>query len=200
VPLKELDQKMMHGIHGQLVDDVVAIRRAFKKSGAQTDARSFVRSLFALIEADLFLIRYACLVSVDGHPKLLTRPEKNFLAEKVYTVTDRGTVEATTAKIQAKPMLKFTFAMVYRITKDDDGQPDYKKSPGWKAYTDASKLRDRLTHPRRLDDLTVTPKEMETVYAAHKWFIGERERALFALIGDPKAFSPPKPLKKVTRK
>jgi hypothetical protein len=41
---------------------------------------------------------------------------------------------------------------------------------GWRAFSEAVKMRDRITHPLTFNDCHVSGDDLDTVDSGHKWF------------------------------
>ncbi|HXD34659.1 MAG TPA: hypothetical protein VN643_26295 [Pyrinomonadaceae bacterium] len=89
------------------------------------------------------------------------------IQETSYQLTDAGEVKWKKAKLRLDSNLIFCFRMLAKAARVEfelkrDGE-------GWKDFKTAIGIRDRLTHPRRLEDINVSMSEVETVLKAFNW-------------------------------
>jgi hypothetical protein len=93
---------------------------------------------------------------------------------------DKRQVKWTKAKTPTASNLQFAFRMYAKASQIDYTLP--RGDSGWQDFKRAIKVRDRLTHPKRPQDLEVSEDETQTVLRAYKWLFecqilfGERLR------------------------
>jgi len=107
----------------------------------QVARRNLIRAQFAFVEAGLYGLRYmAALSDASNIPK----------------------------KTPAKQNVENSFNEVARTL----GLPIAlaKQNAGWDAMTKAINIRDRISHPKTPDDLTITDSDMKVFDRATKWF------------------------------
>ena len=92
-----------------------------------------------------------------------------FLAEVAVDLDEKGQIKARRSKISLEKNLVFAFRIYaqaceiqYKLNKSNQGWQDLKK---------AIKVRDRLMHPKRVQDLTVSDEELQTVMRAYTWVL-----------------------------
>jgi len=151
------------------------VQQAFQQvtSNDQFWCRTLVRAVFSFLEAHSFVIRSATL-------KLLKADESNvesiakiaLLAETAYQPTRTGKLEDV-----GEPKTTFIthFAFSLRTFAEVGGMSpaDIYKFFGDNAFNQlqkAKKVRDRLTHPKHLDDISVSPADVLDVTNAFNWF------------------------------
>jgi hypothetical protein len=109
-------------------------------------------------------------------------PELLYLVEMSVDLNDKGEVRPSWgAKISLEKNIVFAFrayAQAYEIQYKLD-----KGGVGWQNFKTAIKVRDRLMHPKRIKDLTVTDDEIEFVMNANMWVI-EKKVEVMKLIAD----------------
>src|SRR5437879_3767242 len=134
--------------------------------------RTLVRAVFSYLEAHSFVIRSATL-------KLLKPDASNLesiarillLADTVYQPSGTGKLEEG-----PEPRIPFInqFAFTLRMYAEAGGMKaaDITKFFGDNAFNQlrrAKNVRDRLTHPKSLGDITVTPADVLDVTNAFNW-------------------------------
>lgn len=124
--------------------------------------RTFIRTVFALIEGTCFGMRSLCL-------KALQLPDTNKL--------DATTVEKLSERkrwLKLDDAVELSFASVCKVLK----WPFVLdvKHPGYAALLRAKKTRNRLMHPKRAHEMLLSPKEISDAHEALKWFAHEMTR------------------------
>jgi hypothetical protein len=146
--------------------------------------RTLVRAIFSYLEAHSFVIRSATL-------KLL-KPDESDLESiaKIALLADTAFQPSRTGKLEEvdEPKTRFInqFAFTLRTYAEVGGveAEDIDKFFGDNAFNQlqrAKKVRDRLTHPKQLSDITVTPAEVLDVTNAFNWvrqFVSDIEEKL----------------------
>jgi hypothetical protein len=76
-------------------------------------------------------------------------------------LTDKGDVETRPAKISFEANLRFAFKLLAKACSVDS-ELDVSGS-GWQSLKKATKIRDRITHPKILSDLNISEAEFDEV-------------------------------------
>lgn len=127
--------------------------------------RLLIRSMFATIEGTTFAFKqYALHTAPEG---TLTEAEKALCREVAYALKDNGEAKEETAKLRFASNFKFALRMLakshnFSFSIDTN-------SPGWEAFRNAEKVRNRLMHPKGTDDLTVSDDELGTAIRGFQW-------------------------------
>jgi hypothetical protein len=148
--------------------DVSKSLNLLQGKGDQFASRVFIRSVFASIEGIVFRLKQAALeVAVDIEADL-SKPEIALLAEETYELGEKGEPITKTSFLQLQKNLKFAFHIFARVfdieykLKVDDA--------GWASFLGAIKIRNRITHPKHVQDIEISVKDVEIVSAALMWF------------------------------
>lgn len=145
-----------------LIHDVASSLDALKSSDTPTLRRSAIRTVFASIEGLMHLTR-GCLSVFP-----LTPAELTVVNELSYEVTDRGTINERTRFVPFDRSLKAIVRIVRQYCSEYSLDFDH---PGWIALLRTLDVRHRLTHPKSLDDLSVTDSEIEDAHRGFYWFL-----------------------------
>lgn len=97
------------------------------------------------------------------------RPESALLLEEAYELTDKGDVRVVSAKIPFLKNIKFAFKTFARAGHSDYELPTNAR--GWEKLQASIKVRDRLMHPKSVDDTVINESEHSTVLYASSWFM-----------------------------
>jgi hypothetical protein len=161
-----------------LSKDCEAILERIQDDPQPLDYRSYVRSLFALIESILYSQKQLAK-HVDTALKAttpvwadvagLSQLELLAIDEKAFQIKDDGSVRAADSFIRFKQNFKLSFVVLAKCC-GSDFRPTYDKNIGWDSLLKALSVRDRLMHPKSVKDLEVTPSEFRDAQRASDWF------------------------------
>ena len=107
----------------------------------QTERRCFIRAEFAFIEAWLYALRYQGVL---------------------------GNTDKIPTKCPTKENVEQTFEILSKAL--ESSHVIDKQSKGWCAMLQAYLIRDRITHPKSMKDITITDAEMDVFGRAVQWF------------------------------
>lgn len=148
-----------------LVGDVIAAQKRVKKSDTPTHRRELVRSVFAAIEG----LHWQLKQDVLGHPKAnLSHFERAAMVEESYSVTERGDVISVPRFLPLTTAIRLVVNIVQRY------RPMYKidfNHVGWANLKVTVDVRNRLVHPKRLEDLVVSDTEIQKTNSAFAWVL-----------------------------
>ena len=130
--------------------------------------RIFYFFTFASIEGLTFQMKQVALKAATCFGVVFTPAEISFIKEEAYSLDDNGKIIASTPFIKIKNNLRFAFRIFAKA---------YKKSyelkvdgKGWESFQKAIKIRNRLVHPKSLDDLIIGSKECEILFEVNNWY------------------------------
>jgi hypothetical protein len=131
--------------------------------------RTFVRAVFALIEGGIYGLKQVALQLSKHERGNFTPAEVALLEDKSYDLDDKGRAQERTKFVPISSNIKFAFAALARAypvnyTLKTDGK-------GWDAFQAALKTRNRITHPKTVDDLKLTDDEVQQSADAATWFL-----------------------------
>jgi len=162
--------KNIRSLIHEVASEVDTIANRYKKPSdiPKIERRILVRSIFAFFEAIAFILKSSALMA---NPAIL-KPEEIALAkEEDYELSDSGEVEIRKAKLRFKPNLLFAFQIAAK-----SNQINFKLNVNchqWEALIRSIKVRDRLTHPKKTEDMAVTEKEIEDAQIAYEWIFDQ---------------------------
>ena len=140
----------------------------------KTNRRSYVRAIFALIEAVVEQHKRLLLDLSEQGVVQLGPGVRESLLERTYSVKDNGSIGE---KEQYLPLQRKLRA-VYRAAAEVFGQPlelDFAGG-GWRAFCTALDVRDRITHPKTFVFCQVEDDELGTIDCGHEWFRDVNQR------------------------
>jgi hypothetical protein len=156
--------------------------------------RSYVRAGFAYVEGHIFSLKQLTL-SLDsfkrqlqslhgvtpGHvvPTLLTLGERLISEEQTFDLDDKGKVYSKAAFVRLEKNIKFAFLAFAKAT-DIPFQLDLG-SGGWDAFQRSVGVRNRITHPKTTQDLTISEIEMTTFCKGLAWYLESSNKCITIL-------------------
>ncbi len=162
-----------------LSGDIQACNTPLQEDGNnQFWRRTLVRNLFALIEGCAYGFKRAALHRHRHFVIDFSPAELAMLAEEKFYLDDKG--EAIRAKDNYQkmvPNLRFAFRSFAKSVG-----LQFELSMSNSPLPTCEKLRNRITHPKRLADLTITDEETQLIGELWKWFEGEFIRIMDAVI------------------
>lgn len=129
--------------------------------------KNFTRTLFSGIEGTISTLKSACLL-VGQRKGLITDMEVSLLKEVSYDVNDKGQGVIKPKIISTAPNLRYTVSIVNKIfeCKYDLGTG----TKNWEAFRSSIKVRDRVTHPKSIDDFNISTNELNNLILVADWF------------------------------
>lgn len=132
-------------------------------------ARNLVRTLFALVEGTVFVMKIEALFTAEEQGRELSFAESALVFERRHDLNDRGEIIDRSANISLERNIRFAFricSQVFKCSNTIDTKSDW-----WHALQRSRRVRDRLMHPRFPGDLDMGPKEIIDAVAAQRGFM-----------------------------
>lgn len=150
-----------------LIDDVFAARQRLTSADTQTARRDVVRASIAAMEGIVWVMRQhvaTTLADLDA----LTPMADLALREKSYSVANDGEIMEQPRGLTLPTAIRLTVSQA-RITSPEI-EVDYSEA-GWSRLREALAIRNRITHPKPDNDLTITDTDLNTVGSALSWLL-----------------------------
>lgn len=161
------------------------------KHGDAFDRRNLIRTFFTLVEGDTFYRKRLALMVHDTTLSLAEPPHAVFSPQELMLLQDlspelstKGTVRVSQKFLRLSDNVRFSFAAAAKAF-GADFQLDVARE-GWQAFRNALDVRHRLTHPKSIDDLEVTERDLLNLAVAVKWYF----ESLADLFGWPRTALP----------
>jgi len=182
--LETLSQQFtkLHSMESVLQQDVLDHENLINgENKTESSKRSFVRAVFALIEGSVFNLKEVALNVSVHKPTRFSKAELAMLEEVSYELNDKGETKTQVKFIPLTKNMRFAFDTAarafnvsYTLVVDDEG---------WSKFRDALILRNRITHPKQIDDLQLSDDEVQVVADTATWFLNN-QHTLFQLFVD----------------
>jgi hypothetical protein len=132
-------------------------------------ARQLIRAIFAYIEA----VTFSAKISAVGRClalKIDVSDHERFAAVEIDSkLNDKGEVVEQPAKIRIVDNVRFAFRLLERAN-GGTVKFDPSSSEWWGDFKKTIRVRDRLTHPRRPEDIDVSGAEIVSALRAKDGF------------------------------
>ena len=153
--------------------------------------RTFVRSIFVSLEASAYGLKRIALLSHRLHQIDFSPADVAILSEEKYTLDDKGETRMKETNFQSfVPNMKFAFK-AFAKANGVTFTLDLSQTP----LADFEQVRNRLTHPKRLSDLTVSNAELETAVKIVAGFSEQRKKLIEVARGGRPSVRMPVPFK-----
>jgi hypothetical protein len=132
--------------------------------------RTYVRTAFAYLEGTCFGMRQICADANDVQGIVKLTPD-----EMLY-VLELPQANGKTKWIRSEDVVKDSFKFCAQVL-----HRDFKlnlSSPGWMALCQSKIIRDRLAHPKRVQELELSDKEVAETHEGLEWFLAELDRLI----------------------
>jgi hypothetical protein len=127
--------------------------------------RLYVRIFITMIESAVATIKTEVLQDAEH----LSDAERTILRDITFDLNDKGEPVERPLHPPLLSSLKFSLRM-FTQTHQLRSKPDYS-GRGWQAIQEVVRLRNRLTHPKLVEDLQVSESDLSAVDEAEAWFL-----------------------------
>jgi hypothetical protein len=150
-----------------LIEDVIAARERLGATSGQTARRDVVRTSLAAIEGMTWIAREHVRVSLAALDCLTTFADLA-LKERTYAVTESGKVIEQTRGLPLLTTIRLVVSQAKLISPEIDIE---FSAAGWSDLRHAISVRNRITHPKPEQDLTVNDNDLAAVGSAVAWLV-----------------------------
>ena len=172
------EHRALAELHNALLSELTAeirtvVRGKAGKELSQSERRMFIRVSFATIEALIFVMKQIALAAhPDPKCPTISEAERAFAMEQDFKLTSSGDVERRAAKIPLETNIRFAFRLLAKASN----APTVLDVSGteWRSLLRAIKVRDRITHPKNISNLTISDEELSDVVIGFKWVLTSR--------------------------
>jgi len=145
-----------------LAEDVIRAKQKMDEDPSDSHRREFVRTTYSAIEAQSWQLKMYLIEHVMNK-KTASIHEISALKEESYSINDKGEIYIQPRGYSLKTGLRLVFSILKRQgipVQVDLGSSD------WKNIDLAVKIRNRVIHPKRMADISVSEEEAECCYQA----------------------------------
>lgn len=156
-------------LHKELDKDYIICAHDYMSDmNSQTRRRNVVRSLFAHVEGTAYQLKQ--LVKFQFEKRIIDLPiiEIAAIDESVFQVEKNGDVKGKKQGIPTLNNIRFSFKLFSKAFALD-WSPDFGEQ-GWNDFVKALEIRDRITHPKTFEDVTISNPDMNNITNAQGWW------------------------------
>lgn len=150
-----------------LIGDVVSAGERLDQLDTPTHRREFIKSVFSAIEG----LHWHLKNMVSEHADIvlsLSPHEKSALIDETYSVSESGKIKSQPKYVPLPNAIRFVIEISTRY------MPSYSvdfNHVGWNNLKGAILVRNRLTHPKNVRELSVSDKEIQMERSAFHWYL-----------------------------
>jgi len=156
-------------VHDELANDTEECRKQQIQEDKACWRRSYVRSVFAYIEGNVYLLKRLTLIDFKIAEISLNSAEVAFLLEESYHLSDNGTVNTKPHYgVKIGSNIRFLFHIIsekYGINNELDVSTGV-----WNTFQNALKVRNRINHPKDAGDIKVSDQDIKDAVHTFEWF------------------------------
>lgn len=153
-----------------MLEDTNWAERQMEREDCQYTRRAYVRSVFAMIEGTLWVLKQTVLnapAASDGK-KPFTLAEYALLSETTFHLKNNGEPTETPKFLRLPDNIRFTFAVIskYFGRELEVGV----RTSSWQDFLASHAVRNRITHPKNPGEFEVTDAEILVCKRTTAWF------------------------------
>lgn len=148
-----------------LVGDVERAHRRLFEEDSQSNRREYVRTVFAAIEGLHWRLRGHVL---EASAHLISAHECAAMSQETYAVDDKGNVRVLPRYLSLPSSIRLLVKILKRY------RPEYELDfthVGWSGLKRAIEVRNRLVHPKTMEELTVSEEDLEHTARGFRWIL-----------------------------
>jgi hypothetical protein len=131
-------------------------------------ARQLVRAIFAFIEAVTFSVKVRAVEHCLEQKRDLSEAERFLAIDLEHELSEKGEIVERRAHIRLAANIRFSFALQEKAL--GTAEKFDASTAWWSCLRAATKVRDRLTHPKLPGDVDVSGDEITTALSAYEGF------------------------------
>jgi len=155
-----------------LFDDLVECEELLDRSDTQFARRSFVRSAFAFNEGYVYWLKGVVtkwLLAKGWRTNNIEMTKLLLLSDETYRPNRQGIIESDPNRL---PFLNHCAFVIRTAAECRNCNPTSLFSDyGWNELQIALKVRHRITHPKKPEDLEITELELSSTSEGHRWLL-----------------------------
>ena len=150
-----------------LNEDLEEAAELFRFTTHDFAARTFIRTMAAEFEGKLFLLQQLLLQTNKLGKAKLEPEEIVILRGQTHSLRKNGEVYSSTKYLPFSENLLFTMRLVSRIFNESVffDTSDSK----WKDVRRFIAMRNRITHPKKMEDMHISEEEIDSLNRAQDW-------------------------------
>ena len=153
-----------------ILEDGYWVEQALDKENNQFTRRAYIRSIFAIIEGCVWILKQTILhaPAQKGRIKKLSVAEYALLSDKAYDLKNNGDISEQKKYLKLPDNIRFTFGLLTKYFKSDCELGVGTRS--WDNFLKAQKIRDRITHPKSPKEFEISDADLAVCQSTSSWF------------------------------
>jgi len=147
----------------------------------QHKRRSFVRAFVSLVEFDTYNRKQRALFLCEHGKVRFSESELMLIREVQAEIDDKGNVKERQKFLRLIDNYRFAVRMFCKATGISFELPTNDK--GWTHFKDTVALRNRITHPKKEQEIHISDESMRMVLSAYKWFM-DNYKTITTMVGN----------------
>lgn len=168
----------------KLAQDVFTALENWERDDTPFWRRTCYRVCFSYIDAELYQMKMDSVSVEMPEAGGFTRAETALIHEENYEIDEKGKARVRPYFGHFKNRLRFSFGILAKAN-DIEYTPDYSDNR-WNSLSAADKVRNRITHPKKLEDMNISLNEMRNLSDGFRWFIGTYKAIQVEILEDKK--------------
>ena len=187
------DIELLRQLTDELLSDFRSADSQLKQNSSQYHRRQFTRTVFALVEGVCSIYRQKAKAAIQmdlscrSHNLLANKDKAEhhqkqydeikdcyhelvMLSETVFTPDDSGKMVEQPQRISFINSVAFSIRSWSKHMRYFDCSHFFADN-GWNQFRKAVKIRDRITHPKSIKDLTISDTDLTIIEHGCEWFI-----------------------------
>jgi hypothetical protein len=166
--INELQNAQLLELSDVLYEDVLCTIKYVNEADTQPNRRLFIKTAFSFIEGLAFILKQEVLI-VEANKKntSLTPEELLLLKDKVPSLGNNGLASESERFAKTVPNVLFAFKIYAKTSQIAD--PVDSKPSEWKPLKKLVHVRNRITHPKSLSEMTISDNEFMEAYICFLW-------------------------------
>ncbi len=147
--------------------DIEHVLKQVQTSDTASDRRNALRTIISAMEGAAWVYRMHILSMLEELDRSTPMLERAFSETSLY-VSENGQIREQPRFVSTTAMIRLTT----RVAQDlcPGLHVDFNEV-GWQELQKAIKVRNRITHPKSLSDLSVTHEDVEQAHAGFDWLL-----------------------------
>lgn len=158
-----------------LTEDYRVADTNLKIDGCGYNKRTFIRCIVSLIEADLHVLRSQLANRIVERYELygeLNIHLLTLLMDESPSISNSGEI---TLRRKEESLTRFCKFLHKQNAKLSECEINLFEGKGWDDFQEIIKIRNRITHPKELSDISVSLEDIERSKNAINWYLGVKK-------------------------
>jgi hypothetical protein len=155
---------------GTFHNEQVRLLPLIDKTKSNESNRTYVRSFFSMVEGITYRTRQILLARLKEEKIKLSPEQMIALLEISVDLKDNGNIKTRPKFYDFKSMTLFTYKTYSSLYNKHKIYQDFISDNRFNFFIDAIKMRNRITHPKKGEDVYINGQDIQTVMSAGDWF------------------------------